>query len=95
MNRTELLLDPESLLLLRNPSAARGRHGRPLHVRWDKRRRNLRCDGQGVSQHLRAADELDFEGDDDTYVRLRVREGAPERQSATKSGNLYSQNSGE
>ena len=40
-------------------------------------------------------DELDFEGDDDTYVRPRVREGAPERQAATKSGNLYFQNSGE
>ena len=40
-------------------------------------------------------DELDFEGDDDTYIRLRVREGAPERQAATKSGNLYFQNSGE
>lgn len=96
MNRTELLLDPESLLLLRNLVGGT----------WQCMGGRYMSDGTSdvaifaVTDKASVSisgpvDELDFEGDDDTYVRLRVREGAPERQSATKSGNLYFQNSGE
>ena len=96
MNRTELLVDPESLLLLRHLVGGT----------WQCMGGRYMSDGTSDVAIFAVTDkasitisgpvdELDFEGDDDTYIRLRVREGAPERQAATKSGNLYFQNSGE
>lgn len=96
MNRTELLLDPESLLLLRHLV------GGTWQCMGGRYMRDGTSDVAVFAVTDKASitisgpvDERDFEGDDDTYVRLRVREGAPERQAATKSGNLYFQNSGE
>jgi hypothetical protein len=38
--------------------------------------------------------ELDFEGEDDTYARFRIDDGATDLDAASKSGHLYHFNSG-
>ena len=39
--------------------------------------------------------ELDFEGEDDTYARFRIDDGATDLDAASKSGHLYYFNSGQ
>lgn len=96
MNRTEILLDLESLRLLQHLIGGTWQCMGGRHMSDGTSDVSIfAVTDKGAITVSGFVEELSFEGDEDTYVGLRVQEGALGRQSATTSGHLYFQSSGQ